>query len=174
MTPLDLVISLILLLAGWYTASHLVARWFNVRVARSCRCEVRRNIGNPASLFLDLDCGGVKLELLLNRLPWDNPINLVASVVAGRRPYTLVRFKISRDLGVFDASRAGAGRRVGNYYLVNTSAPREVVAKALELADGLGVWRVTASNHLVQLLIPHVDCRRVVEAALKFYNNLLL
>ncbi len=174
MTPLDLIIALILLMGGWYSASHIAARWFNARAARSCQCEVVRSIGNPASLFLDLNCGGVKLELLINRLPWDNPINLAASVVAGRRPYALVRFKTSRDLGVFDASRSGGGRRVGNYYLVNTSGPREVVDKVLELADSLGAWRITASNHLVQLLFPYVDCRRVVEASLKFYNSLSL
>lgn len=166
------IAGLILLIGGWYTLAHLVARRINKRVAERCNCEVLKTVGGPDSLYLDLVCGGVRLGLFQYRLPWDNPFNLLASLFSGRRPYTVVRFKTAGEVGVFDASRRGEGKRIGSFYVVNTSAPRGLLERILEAAEKSDVWRVTASGGVLQLLIPHTDCKRAVETALNFYKIL--
>ncbi|MEM0485101.1 MAG: hypothetical protein QW434_10460 [Pyrobaculum sp.] len=168
----ETIAGLILLIGTWYSLAHLVARRHNRRVAERCNCEVLKTVGGPDSLYLDLECDGVRLGLFQHRLPWDNPINLMAALLSGRRPYTVVRFKTPVEVGVFDASRRGAGRRVGSFYVVNTSAPRALVEMVLQAAERSGVWRVTASGGVLQLLIPHTDCKRAVETALNFYKLL--
>lgn len=167
MSPGDVLLLFILLIATWYVASHLIARRVNKKRAESCGCETRRYIGGPTSLYLDLNCNDVKIELFINRLPWDNPINLAAAVLAGKRVYTVARLKADREIGVMDASRSKTG-----YTVVNTSTPRQLASHIIKAAEELGIWRVTTSGRSIQLLIPTTDCKTAVNAALAFLKSI--
>ncbi|ACB39394.1 hypothetical protein [Pyrobaculum neutrophilum] len=172
MSEVDLVLLAVLLFAGWYLGASLAARWINRRAVSRCGCEAARWLGGASSLYVDLRCGGRRVEVFINRLPWDNPLNLAASLVARRRGYTAVRLKADADLGVFDASRVGSGRRIGAFYVVNTSGPRWAVEAAAKAGEEAGAWRVTASGGVLQLLFPHTDCGRAVQSALTFLEKL--
>lgn len=171
MEPTAVVLYAVLFLAAWYLLASFLARFVNRRAVSKCPCEVVRYLGDPSSLYVDLNCGGKKVEVYMRREPWDNPLNLAAFYLLRRRAYTAVRFSLGFDAGVMDASRRGAGRRVGNYYVVNTSTPRELAERLLSLADEAGVWRVTVSGEVVQLLWRGKDCS-YVEKALSIIKNI--
>ncbi len=168
MSPLDVLIIFIAVIGSWYATSHLIARRFNKSVVKGCGCAVERWIGGPNSLFISFLCNGNKIEMFINRLPWDNPVNLLAAFVAGRRPYVATRFMLPIDIGVADASRSGAGRKIGDFYVVNRSTPKDVLDKILSYAAETGIWRITVSGRLVQLIIPGADCRKALSATLRF------
>ena len=168
MSPLDVLIIFILLIGSWYAVSHVVAHRFNKSVVKGCGCAVERWIGGPSSLFISLLCNGEKIEMFINRLPWDNPVNLLAAFVAGRRPYVAARFMLPIDVGAADASRSGTGRKIGDYYVVNRSTPKDVLEKMLSYAAERGVWRITVSGRSVQLIMPGTDCGKALSAALGF------
>lgn len=173
MSELDVVLLAVLLFAGWYLGASAAARWINRKAVSRCGCEAARWLGGASSLYVDLRCGGRRVEVFINRLPWDNPLNLAASLVAGRRGFTVVRLAADVDLGAFDASRRGSGRRVGAFYVVNLSGPRWVVEAAARAGEEVGAWRVTASGRVLQLLFPYTDCRKAVESALSFVEKLI-
>jgi len=168
MSPLDVLIIFILIIGSWYAVSHVVAHRFNKSVVKGCGCAVERWIGGPNSLFISLLCNDDKIEMFINRLPWDNPVNLLAAFVAGRRPYVAARFMLPIDVGVADASRSGTGRKIGDYYVVNRSTPKDVLEKMLSYAAERGIWRITVSGRSVQLIMPGTDCGKALSAALGF------
>jgi hypothetical protein len=102
-----------LIIGSWYAVSHVVAYRFNKSVVKGCGCAVVRWIGGPNLLFISLLCNTDRIEMFINRLPWDNPVNLLAAFAAGRRPCAAARFMLPVDIGVADASRSGTGRKIG-------------------------------------------------------------
>jgi hypothetical protein len=168
MSPLDALIIFILIIGSWYAVSHVVAHRFNRSVVKGCGCAVERWIGGPNSLFISVLCNNDKIEMFINRLPWDNPVNLLAAFVAGRRPYVAARFMLPIDIGAADASRSGRGRKIGDYYVVNRSTPKDVLEKILSYAAERGIWRITVSGRSVQLIMPGTDCGKALSAALGF------
>ncbi|MEM1596964.1 MAG: hypothetical protein QXP31_00355 [Pyrobaculum sp.] len=174
MDPLTLLLILVVFFTAWYSAASLAFRFINKKAAQSCGCDVVKYVGEPSSLFVDLQCPEGRLGLFLKRAPWDNPVNLLFFYAVGRRPYVVVRFASPRDVGASDASRRGRGRQVGSYYVVNTSTPREVLEQLLKFGEEAGAWRITTSGKIIQIMWRGTDCRRAVEAgrrALLLLNN---
>jgi hypothetical protein len=146
MSPLDVLIIFILIIGSWYAVSHVVAHRFNKSVVKGCGCAVERWIGGPNSLFISVLCNNDKIEMFINRLPWDNPVNLLAAFVAGRRPYVAARFMLPVDIGATDASRSGTGRKIGDYYVVNRSTDTELRRGEGNL-ENYGIRKICAVNH---------------------------
>jgi len=96
------------------------------------------------------------------------PSELISRVCGRPRPYVATRFMLPIDIGVADASRSGTGRKIGDYYVVNRSTPKDVLEKMLSYAAERGIWRITVSGRSVQLIMPGTDCRKALSAALGF------
>ncbi|MFN7105751.1 MAG: hypothetical protein ACK4M3_04120, partial [Pyrobaculum sp.] len=94
-----------------------------------------------------------------------NPLNLVAFYILRRRPFVVARFEVDIDLGVMDASRAGGGKKIGSFYLVNTSVPRAIAEGLLKVAETVGAWRISTSGRLVQMMWEGTDCGKAVGGA---------
>ncbi|MFN3805265.1 MAG: hypothetical protein ACK4SY_09430 [Pyrobaculum sp.] len=169
---IDLLIISIVVIASWYLAASWVGRWYNSKAAQRCLCQTLRKFGDAASLYLDLACGDLRIGIFVKRPPWDNPLNLAAFYLTRRRPFIVARFALEAPLGVMDASRAGRGERVGQFYLVNTSVPRAIARGLLKVAEEVGAWRVTLSGRLVQIMWEGTDCIKAVEGTKAIANFL--
>ncbi|MEM0462622.1 MAG: hypothetical protein QXS00_00930 [Pyrobaculum sp.] len=164
MDPLTALLAIMVFIAAWYTAAGLIFRKVNPKVAGSCGCRVVKFAGDPSSLYVDLECPEGKVGVFIRRAPWDNPFNLMFFYAVGRSTYVVTRFAAPLDLGVMDAARRGKGKRVGSFYVVNTSTPKEVLQQLLSWGEEVGAWRISTSGRAVQLMWRGNNCKKAVEA----------
>ncbi|MEZ0248518.1 MAG: hypothetical protein ABWJ97_04530 [Thermoproteus sp.] len=164
-SALTVAILLAVFIGLWYSAATLVGRYVNSKAARSCgECETKSFLATGTSYLVELKCGWAKyVGVFVQRLPWDNPFNLAASVLARRKPLTLVKIDLEdAPPWSFDMSNRGAlgpAEKIGGYYVVGRSAPKALLSELAEVCGRLGVARLTVGGRPnLQIYIPSDNC----------------
>ncbi|AEA12745.1 hypothetical protein TUZN_1269 [Thermoproteus uzoniensis 768-20] len=165
-----IVILLAVFIGAWYSLATVIGRRINAKAARSCGpCKAHRYLATGTSYLAEMECEWAKyVGVFVQRLPWDNPFNLAASLLARRKPVAVVKV----DLGVrlpwqLDMSSKGAlgpAERVGRCYVVGRSYPKALVAELAEACARLGVARiVVGGGPPLQIYIASDNCTSAIQ-----------
>lgn len=177
----SITIALAVFIGLWYALASALGRRAGRRAVSGCggECAVRKSLATATSYFAELECPWAKyVGVFVQRLPWDNPLNLAASLLAGRRPLAVVKAEPLEGLGWrFDMSRFGsigaADAVVGRFHVVGKSLPRGLVEELARLGESLGVGRIIVGGEpALQLFVPTTDCRRALYMAQIIINKL--
>lgn len=164
-----LTISLAVFIGAWYSLAAVIGRRINADAAKKCGgCDKMRFLATGTSYLVEMECRWAKyVGVFVQRLPWDNPFNLAASLIARRRPLALVKADLGRPLPwSLDMSAKGAlgpAERVGGYFVVGRALPKALVAELADACKRLGVVRVSAGGSLVEIYIPSDNCNLAIQ-----------
>jgi len=171
--PMDFLTATVLLAAfigAWYSLATALGRRANAGAARRCgACKTIRYLATGTSYLVEMECEWAKyVGVFVQRLPWDNPLNLAASLLARRKPLTIVKVDLETGLPWWlDMSSRGAlgsAERVGRCYVVGRAAPKSLIAELADACERLGAARlIIGGRPALQIYIPSDDCGRAIQ-----------
>ena len=164
-----LTISLAVFIGAWYSLATVLGRRINANAARRCaECNAKRFLATGTSYLVEMECGWAKyVGVFVQRLPWDNPFNLAASLLARRRPLALVKIDVGKPPPwSFDMSAKGAlgpAERVGGCYVVGRAVPKALLTELADACAKLDIARVSAGGRYIEIYIPSDNCNLAIQ-----------
>nr|KJR73167.1 MAG: hypothetical protein TU35_07410 [Thermoproteus sp. AZ2] len=170
MGPLEVVAILAVLIGVWYPLASVIGRRINARAALACAelCDVRRYLATGTSYLVELQCDWARyVGVFVQRLPWDNPLNLIASLLAARKPLALIKIDLGKitswNLDMSSRGARGFAERVGKYYVVRRNAPKALVRELAKAGEELGIVRLVFEEGApISIYIPSTDCPSII------------
>lgn len=178
MDPVALVVALVLLIAGWYSVASLVMPRRTRREVAACSrgCRLTRVVAMATSYLAEYSCDWAPyVGIFVQRLPWDNPFNLAAAVLAGRRGFAVVKVKPPRVPGwrVDISARGRGGEEVNGYRGYWRSTPRAALEALAAWGRELGIGRVVLGEPPgVILYMSGTYCGDVLGRTMEFVDRL--
>lgn len=171
MDSIGLIVVLAILIGAWYAIASLIGRRINIKSIKKCNelCLIEKYLVTGTSFFVEFKCNWAKyLGVFVQRLPWDNPLNLVASLISLRKPMAIVKAELDAPIPwSLDMSSKGAlgyAEEIDGFFVVNRNTPKSLVNELVDACKKLGITRlILGGRPPIQLFVQSDDCARVLQ-----------